>query len=143
MAPKLPEKRPRDAGRPPPKKRGARTPAKAAKPSAKKTGNVSKAADGDRIAKYMARAGIASRRDCEKLILEGRVKVNGVVLDTPAFKVTANDSVLFDNKPVARREPPRVWRYHKPEGLVAMARFSSASLVRDKRKKCPRIVFAK
>ena len=108
MAPKLPPKRPR----------GAKTPSKAAKPPEKKMGNVSKAADGDRIAKYLARAGIASRRDSEKLILEGRVKVNGVVLDTPAFKVTANDVVLFDNKPVARREPPRVWRYHKPEGLV-------------------------
>lgn len=119
MAPKLPPKKayeakPRDASRPPPAKRGGRTPTKAAKPAS----NVSKAADGDRIAKYLARAGIASRRDSEKLILEGRVKVNGVVLDTPAFKVTANDVVMFDNKPVARREPPRVWRYHKPEGLV-------------------------
>ena len=47
----------------------------------------------DRIAKYLARAGIASRRDAEKLIEAGRVKVNGVVLDTPAFKVTANDVV--------------------------------------------------
>lgn len=80
--------------------------------------NVSAKADGDRIAKYLARAGIASRRDAEKLILEGRVKVNGTVLDTPAFKVTAKDIVLFDNKPVAEREPPRLWRYNKPEGLV-------------------------
>lgn len=120
MAPKLPPKKayaakPRNGNRPPPsKKGGGRTPTKPAKPAS----NVSKAADGDRIAKYLARAGIASRRDAEKLILEGRVKVNGVVLDTPAFKVTANDVVMFDNKPVARREPPRVWRYHKPEGLV-------------------------
>lgn len=121
MAPKLPPKsstkppvkNPRDASRPPPAKRGGKPTLKA-----KPTSNVSKAADGDRIAKYLARAGIASRRDAEKLILEGRVKVNGNVLDTPAFKVTSADIVLFDNKPVAHREPPRVWRYHKPEGLV-------------------------
>lgn len=74
--------------------------------------------DGERIAKYMARSGIASRRESERLIEEGRVKVNGTVLKTPAFKVTAKDVVLFDNKPVADKEPPRLWRYHKPAGLV-------------------------
>lgn len=125
MAPKLPSKpsaskQPRDASRPPPKKQSAKRGSKSApKPNdGAASSNVSPAADGDRIAKYLARAGIASRRDAEKLILEGRVKVNGTILDTPAFKVTAKDIVLFDNKPVARREPPRVWRYHKPEGLV-------------------------
>ncbi len=121
MAPKLPSKKPsakpRDASRPPPKKVDTKRSSKP-KIDAKPKGNVSTAADGDRIAKYLARAGIASRRDAEKLILEGRVKVNGTVLDTPAFKVTAKDVVLFDDKPVAHREPPRVWRYHKPEGLV-------------------------
>ena len=74
--------------------------------------------DGDRIAKVMARAGVASRRDCEKLIMEGRVKVNGTVLTTPAFKVTRKDEILFDDAPLAAKEPPRLWRYHKPEGLV-------------------------
>ena len=74
--------------------------------------------DGDRIAKVMARAGVASRRDCEKLIAEGRVKVNGTVLTTPAFKVTRKDEILFDDAPLAAKEPPRLWRYHKPEGLV-------------------------
>lgn len=74
--------------------------------------------DGDRIAKVMARAGVASRRDCEKLIAEGRVKVNGTVLTTPAFKVTRKDTILFDDQPIATKEPPRLWRYHKPEGLV-------------------------
>jgi len=104
MAPKLPPKRPR----------GAKTPSKAAKPPEKKMGNVSKAADGDRIAKYLARAGIASRRDSEKLILEGRVKVNGVVLDTPAFKVTANDLDRL-SKPAQRpaaRHFSRASRYY-------------------------------
>lgn len=72
----------------------------------------------ERIAKYLARAGVASRRECERLIEDGRVKVNGKVLKTPAFKVSDKDTVLFDNKPVADKEPPRLWRYHKPGGLV-------------------------
>lgn len=79
---------------------------------------TSTASEGERIAKYLARAGIASRREAERLIEAGRVKVNGRILTTPAFKVTAKDKVLFDNKPVADKEPPRLWRYHKPAGLV-------------------------
>ncbi len=75
-------------------------------------------ADGERIAKFLARSGVASRRDSEKLIEAGRIKVNGKVLTTPAFKVTAKDTVLFDNAPIADKEPPRLWRYHKPAGLV-------------------------
>ena len=71
-----------------------------------------------RIAKYLARAGVASRRDAEKLIEAGRIKVNGKTLDTPAFKVTSKDKVLFDDKPVAAKQPARLWRYHKPTGLV-------------------------
>ena len=73
---------------------------------------------GERIAKRLARAGVASRRESERLIEEGRVKVNGTVLTTPAFKVTAKDVILFDNKPIGAKEPPRLWRYHKPSGLV-------------------------
>ncbi|MGB0906625.1 MAG: pseudouridine synthase [Maricaulaceae bacterium] len=76
------------------------------------------APEGERIAKFLARSGVASRRDSEKLIEAGRITVNGTVLDTPAFKVTAKDTVLFDNKPVADKPPPRLWRYNKPEGLV-------------------------
>ncbi len=74
--------------------------------------------DGDRIAKVLARAGVASRRDAEKLIEAGRIKVNGKILTTPAFKVTPKDTILFDDKPIAAKEPPRLWRYHKPDGLV-------------------------
>ena len=73
---------------------------------------------GERIAKVLARAGIASRRDAERLIEAGRVKVNGRLLTTPAFKVTDKDVVLYDNKPIAPQDPPRIWRYHKPTGLV-------------------------
>lgn len=74
--------------------------------------------EGDRIAKYLARAGVASRRDVEKMIAEGRVKVNGTILTTPAFKVTGKEAILVDNAPVAEKDIPRVWRYHKPDGLV-------------------------
>lgn len=74
--------------------------------------------DGERIAKYLAHAGIASRRESERLIEAGRIKVNGRVLDTPAFKVTAKDTILFDNKPVGEKPVPRLWKYHKPAGLV-------------------------
>lgn len=73
---------------------------------------------GDRIAKYLARVGVASRRDVEKMIAEGRVKVNGTVLTTPAFKVTGKEKILVDNAPVAAKDIPRMWRYHKPDGLV-------------------------
>ena len=73
---------------------------------------------GERIAKYLARAGVASRRECERLIEAGRIKVNGKVLTTPAFKVTAKDKILFDNNAVAKKERPRLWLYHKPVGLI-------------------------
>ena len=73
---------------------------------------------GDRIAKVLSRAGIASRRDAEKMIAEGRVRVNGKVLETPAVKVTAADKILVDDKPVGTPDAPRLWLYHKPTGLV-------------------------
>lgn len=78
--------------------------------------------DGERVAKFLARAGICSRRDAEKLIAEGRVKVNGKVLDTPAFKVSAKDNVQVDGRPIGAAEPSRMWRYHKPAGLVTTHR---------------------
>ena len=70
------------------------------------------------MAKVLARAGVCSRRDAERLIAEGRVKLNGRVLDTPAVKVTAADALLVDGRPVGAAEPTRLWRYHKPAGLV-------------------------
>ena len=72
----------------------------------------------DRIAKYLARAGIASRRDSEKLVAAGRVKVNGKTIDSPATKVGPKDKVEFDGKLVAKKELTRLWRYYKPDGLV-------------------------
>jgi 23S rRNA pseudouridine2605 synthase len=74
--------------------------------------------EGERIAKFLARAGVCSRRDGERLIAEGRVKLNGKVLDTPVVKVGPKDKVQVDDRPVAAAEPTRLWRYHKPSGLV-------------------------
>lgn len=71
-----------------------------------------------RIAKAMARAGLCSRREAERWIADGRVNVNGRVLATPAFEVSAKDKVLVDGRPLPVKEPPRLWRYHKPKGLV-------------------------
>jgi 23S rRNA pseudouridine2605 synthase len=78
--------------------------------------------DGERIAKFLARAGVCSRRDAEKLIAEGRVKLNGKTLDTPAVKVTDKDRVLVDGRQIGAAEPTRLWRYHKPTGLVTTHR---------------------
>jgi 23S rRNA pseudouridine2605 synthase len=78
--------------------------------------------EGDRIAKVIARAGLCSRRDAERLIGEGRVKLNGKVLTTAATNVTAKDVVLVDNLPLPQKEETRLWRYHKPAGLVVSNR---------------------
>ena len=76
------------------------------------------AARGERIAKWLARAGVASRRDAEKMIAEGRVKVDGKVIGKPATFILPGHSVLVDNKPVAGAQRTRLFRYHKPDGLV-------------------------
>jgi 23S rRNA pseudouridine2605 synthase len=76
----------------------------------------------ERIAKRLARAGIASRRGAEEMIAAGRVAVNGAVIDSPALNVGPRDRVEVDGKPLAHAEPTRLWRYHKPEGLVTSAR---------------------
>lgn len=73
---------------------------------------------GDRIAKFLARAGIASRREVERMIAAGRITLNGNVLDTPAVKVTEADTITVDGKPVGAPDKLRVWRYYKPNGLV-------------------------
>ena len=77
---------------------------------------------GERIAKRLARAGVASRREAERMIEAGRVAVNGRVLASPAVNVTEADHVTVDGRPVAAAEPPRLWRYHKPPGLVTTTR---------------------
>lgn len=77
---------------------------------------------GERIAKRIARAGVCSRRDAEKLITDGRVSVNGKVLETPAVTVTEKDRVTVDGKLLAEPEATRLWLYHKPKGLVTTNR---------------------
>lgn len=66
----------------------------------------------------MARAGLCSRRDAERWIAAGRVKVNGVKLTSPALNVGPDDKILIDGKPIPDKPETRLWRYHKPSGLV-------------------------
>ena len=73
---------------------------------------------GDRVAKMLARAGVASRREVERLIEAGRVALNGKVLTTPAVKVEAGDILTVDGAVVSEAEPARLFRYHKPVDLV-------------------------
>jgi 23S rRNA pseudouridine2605 synthase len=73
---------------------------------------------GERVAKALARAGVASRREVERLISAGRVALNGKVLTTPAVKVEAGDVLTVDGAVVGEAEPTRLFRYHKPVGLV-------------------------
>jgi 23S rRNA pseudouridine2605 synthase len=74
--------------------------------------------DGERIAKVLSRAGVASRREAERLIELGEVTVNGKVITSPALNVTAADRITVRGEPVGAPEPPRLWLYYKPEGLV-------------------------
>ncbi len=74
--------------------------------------------EGERIAKAIARAGICSRRDAERMIAEGRVQLDGEIVTSPARNVTENNVIQVDGKPLGQREPARLWRYHKPSGLV-------------------------
>lgn len=76
----------------------------------------------DRIAKVIARAGIASRRDVEAMIAEGRVTLNGKVLESPAVNVTAADTITVDGEPLPTKERTRLWLFHKPRGLVTTAK---------------------
>ena len=76
----------------------------------------------ERIAKLLARAGLCSRRDAERWIVAGRVSVDGHVLTTPAVTVTAANDVRVDGAPLPMPDRPRLWRYHKPTGLVTTHR---------------------
>jgi 23S rRNA pseudouridine2605 synthase len=90
--------------RPPEERRAARP------PKVKKSG--------ERIAKVVSRAGLASRRDAEEWIVQGRVTVNGRVINSPALDVTANDVITVDGKPLPPRERTRLFLFHKPRGLM-------------------------
>jgi 23S rRNA pseudouridine2605 synthase len=77
---------------------------------------------GERIAKRIARAGLCSRREAERWIEQGRVAVDGVLLTTPAFTVTKDNKVMVDGRPLPAAQETRLWRYHKPPGLVTTNR---------------------
>lgn len=72
----------------------------------------------ERLAKFMARSGICSRRDAEELIKQKRVTVNGEIIDTPAFKVEGSEKILLDGEKLPEIEQTRLWLYHKPAGLL-------------------------
>jgi len=73
---------------------------------------------GERIAKVIARAGVSSRREAERWIEAGRVQVDGKTLSSPAFTVDQTNLIVVDGKPLAEPQETRLWRYHKPTGLV-------------------------
>jgi len=93
-------------------KRGTPKPSKA--PEAATDGAV----ESGRIAKILARVGVASRRDVERMVAEGRIKVNGKTLESPAVVVSLSDRIEVDNEVIGRIERTRLWVYHKPAGLV-------------------------
>ena len=97
---------------------------------------------GDRIAKVIARAGLASRRDAEKMIAAGRVTVNGKRIDSPALNVTASDKVTVDGKPVGEPDAPRLWLYHKPTGRVTTTKDEQgrATIFDDLPSEMPRVM---
>ncbi|QEX20801.1 hypothetical protein FRZ61_07200 [Hypericibacter adhaerens] len=78
--------------------------------------------EGERIAKRLARAGLCSRRDAERWIAEGRVAVDGKTLTSPALNVTAASRITVDGDPIPETAPTRLWRYHKPRGLLTTTR---------------------
>ena len=97
---------------------------------------------GERIAKLLARAGIASRREIERMIEDGRIAINGVAISTPATILTDLDGVTVDGKPVAAAEAARLFIYHKPVGLLVTERDPNGRLTIYDRlpKDLPRVV---
>jgi 23S rRNA pseudouridine2605 synthase len=79
---------------------------------------ISATREGDRVAKWLARAGVASRRDAEKLVADGKVRRNGEVVTHPATFVTAGDIVQVDGQVIDAPARSRLWRYHKPDGVM-------------------------
>lgn len=78
--------------------------------------------DGERIAKLLARAGVASRREVERMIADGRVALDGKVLETPATILPHLNGVTVDGKPVGKADQTRLFAFHKPSGLITAER---------------------
>jgi 23S rRNA pseudouridine2605 synthase len=87
-----------------------------------KTDEPLEAERGERIAKVIARAGVCSRRDAEKMIAEGRVALNGEKIGSPALNVPSDALITVDGKPIPTAAPAKLWRFHKPAGLVTSHR---------------------
>jgi 23S rRNA pseudouridine2605 synthase len=90
---------------------------------------------GERIAKVIARAGVCSRRDAEKLVADGRVTLNGRVLDSPAVTVGPKDRIEVNGQLLDTRERTRLWLFHKPKGLVPPT--ATPKAVRPSSQPCP------
>ncbi len=110
-------KRPAFGGRGPYRERKTDTEKRSARASVAAEPVAPKKA-GERIAKVLARAGLASRRDAEQMVTQGRVSVNGRVINSPALDVTENDVIHVDGAPLPERERTRLFLYHKPRGLM-------------------------
>ncbi|MDF1668757.1 MAG: pseudouridine synthase [Roseovarius sp.] len=97
---------------------------------------------GDRIAKVIARAGLASRREAERMIEAGRVTVNGKIIERAALNVTAADRITVDGRDLAAPEPARLWLYHKPTGLVTTTKDEQgrATIYDDLPEELPRVM---
>jgi pseudouridine synthase len=104
------------APRKPAPEKAKRTPKSA--PAAAAAVSADEAVKPERISKLLARAGVASRRDIERMIMDGRVSLNGKVLDTPVVNATFADKIEVDGQPIRGIERTRLWLYHKPAGLV-------------------------
>jgi 23S rRNA pseudouridine2605 synthase len=103
-----------------------RTPSKASAPVREKEGGE------QRIAKLLARAGIASRREIERMIAEGRIALNGEVLTTPATLLTSLQGITVDGAPVSETEETRLFLFHKPSGCLTAERdFSGRKTIYD------------
>ncbi len=74
---------------------------------------------GERIAKYLARAGVGSRRECEAMIEAGKVTINGRKLTSPAFKVNGKETIKVGERRITAPAPTRLWKFHKPTGLIS------------------------
>lgn len=92
------------------------------KPAKSQSSSTKTAPEGERIAKRLARIGIASRREVERMIEAGRIGVDGKIITSPALNVTASQILTVDSQPVGAAEEARVWRYHKSAGTLTTNR---------------------
>lgn len=97
---------------------------------------------GERIAKVLARAGVASRRQVEAMIADGRISIAGKRVETPATLITSTEGVTVDGKPVGGIQPTGLWKFHKPAGLVTTARDPEgrATVFEALPKRMPRVI---